>query len=107
MAKDRSARTEPAAGPAGRGEISPGRRRFVAVWTKAWGLIGAVVVVFIAARLPETLRAGDGAALLRDLGLGLVCLNLILQATRPTWPIVYALPMTVFGITVWLIGWFA
>ena len=31
----------------------------------------------------------------------------ILQATKADWPIVYALPMTVAGITVWLIGWLA
>lgn len=88
-------------------DISAGKKRFVAIWTKAWGLIGAIIVVFIAARLPETLRGGDGAALMRDLGLLIVCANLILQATRPSWPIVYALPMTVAGISLWLVGWLA
>ncbi len=88
-------------------DISEGKKKFVAIWTKAWGLIGAIIVVFIAARLPETLRGGEGAALMRDLGLIIVCANLILQATRPNWPIVYALPMTVAGISLWLVGWLA
>jgi hypothetical protein len=88
-------------------DISPGRKRFVQVWTTAWGVIGAVIVVFIAYHLPAQLQAGDGPALLRSAGLGLICLNLILQATKAEWPIVYALPMTVAGITVWLIGWLA
>jgi hypothetical protein len=57
--------------------------------------------------LPTHLQAGDVPALLRSVGLGLVCLNLILQATRADWPIVYALPMTVIGISVWLVGWLA
>jgi hypothetical protein len=87
-----------------RREVSPGKQKFVAIWSRAWGLIGAVIIVFIAARLPETLKSGDIAQLLRDVGLGLVCVNLILQATRPTWPMVYALPMTVIGISLWLVG---
>lgn len=90
-----------------RGEVSEGKQKFIALWSKAWGLIGAIIVVFVAARLPQTLRAGDGAQLLSDFGLTLICFNLIMQATRPAWPMVYALPLTVFGITLWLIGWLA
>jgi hypothetical protein len=101
VAKDRN----PA--PPRRGQVSEGKQKFVAIWSKAWGLIGAIVVVFIAARLPDTLKAGDGAQLLRDFGLLLVCFNLIMQATRPVWPIVYALPMTVAGISLWLVGWYS
>jgi len=101
MAEDRSPSK-----PAPRA-VSEGKRRFVAIWSKVWGLIGAVIVVFIAARLPGTLQAGDSAQLLRDFGLLLISFNLIMQATRPAWPMVYALPLTVFGITVWLIGWLA
>ncbi len=86
-------------------DISPQRRRFVEIWTKAWGLIGAGIVVFIAYHLPAQLQAADHPALLRSVGLGLVSFNLIMQAVRPAWPIVYALPLTVFGITVWLLGW--
>lgn len=82
MAKDR----KPVAAP--RREVSEGKRKAVAIWTKAWGLIGAIIIVFIAAGLPDTLRAGGGAPLLRDVGLIVICLNLILQATRPTWPMV-------------------
>jgi hypothetical protein len=86
-------------------DVSPQRRRFVELWTKAWGLIGAGILVFIAYGLPGQLQAGDGAALLRSVGLGIISINLIMQAVRPTWPIVYALPLTVVGITVWLLGW--
>jgi hypothetical protein len=100
VAKDR----KPAIAPR---EVSEGKRKAVAIWTKAWGLIGAIIIVFIAARLPETLRAGGGAPLLRDVGLIVICVNLILQATRPSWPLVYALPMTVAGISIWLVGWLA
>jgi hypothetical protein len=101
VVKDRNAPAAP------RREVSEGKQKFVAVWSKAWGLIGAVIVVFIAARLPETLRAGDGAALLRDFGLLIVCFNLIMQAARPAWPLVYSLPLTVFGLSLWLVGWLA
>jgi hypothetical protein len=101
VAKDRSAPAAPRRG------ISPGKQKFVALWSKAWGLIGAVIVVFVAARLPETLRADDLSALLRDFGLVIICFNLIMQATRPTWPMVYALPLTVGGISLWLVGWLA
>ncbi|MFN9031406.1 MAG: hypothetical protein ACK54C_15805 [Betaproteobacteria bacterium] len=66
-----------------------------------------MIIVFIAYGLPEQLRAGDSGALLRSAGLGLVCVNLILQASKPDWPVVYALPMTVIGISVWLVGWLA
>ena len=45
--------------------------------------------------------------LLRDAGLLVICVNLIMQATRPNWPMVYALPMTVAGITMWAVGWLA
>ncbi len=101
MVKDRNAPAAP------RREVSEGKQKFVAVWSKAWGLIGAVIVVFIAARLPETLRAAEGAALLRDFGLLIVCFNLIMQAARPAWPLVYSLPLTVFGLSLWLVGWLA
>jgi hypothetical protein len=101
VAKDRNAPAAP------RREISEGKQKFVAIWSKAWGLIGAVIVVFIAARLPDALRAGAGPQLLRDFGLLIVCFNLIMQATRPAWPMVYALPLTVFGISLWLVGWYA
>ncbi len=86
-------------------DISPQRRRFVELWTKAWGLIGAGIVVFIAYHLPAQLQAADHAALLRSAGLLIISFNLIMQAVKPAWPIVYALPLTVFGITVWLLGW--
>jgi hypothetical protein len=86
-------------------DISPQRRRFVELWTKAWGLIGAGIVVFIAYGLPAQLQAADHAALLRSAGLAIISFNLIMQAVKPAWPIVYALPLTVFGITVWLLGW--
>lgn|GEM_PF-1604595 len=101
LAKDRNP------SPAARREVSEVKRRFVAVWSKVWGLIGAVIVVFIAARLPAGLQAGDSAQLLRDLGLLLICGNLIMQAVRPAWPMVYALPLTVIGISIWLVGWLA
>ena len=100
MAKDRKLAVAPR-------EVSEGKRKAVAIWTKAWGLIGAIIIVFIAARLPETLRAGGGPPLLRDIGLIVICLNLILQASRPNWPMVYALPMTVAGISLWVVGWLA
>ena len=99
----RSRRAAPAAPPAR--DISLQRQRFVQRWNRAWGLIGAAVLVFIAYQLPAQLQAGDGPALLRSLGLGLVCCNLLMQAIRPAWPVVYALPITVSGITVWLLGW--
>lgn len=66
-----------------------------------------MIIVFIAYQLPAQLRAGEPAALLRSIGLGLVCFNLIMQAVRTDWPIVYALPLTVFGISLWLLGWLA
>ena len=105
MNKDRS--PAPPATPPARREVSEGKQKFVAVWTKAWGLIGAIIIVFIAARLPDTLKSGDAMLLLRDAGLIVICINLIMQATRPTWPMVYALPMTVAGITMWVVGWLA
>jgi hypothetical protein len=74
-------------------------------WTRAWGVVGAILLVYLAATLPDHIRAEDTSALLRSAGLALISLNLVLQAARPTWPIVYALPMTVFGMTVWLVGW--
>ena len=101
MAKDRSAPVAP------RREVSPGKQKFVALWSKAWGLVGAVIVVFVAARLPETLRADDFSALLRDIGLVVISFNLIMQAARPAWPMFYALPLTVGGISLWLAGWLA
>jgi hypothetical protein len=101
-------RTPPPAAPdKARPEVSAGKQKFVAIWSKAWGLIGAIIVVFVAARLPDTLKAGDGAQLLRDFGLLLICFNLIMQATKSDWPMFYALPLTVFGISVWMVGWFA
>jgi hypothetical protein len=100
VAKDRNAPVAP------RRAVSEGKQKFVAIWSKTWGLIGAIIIVFIAARLPDTLKAGDSAQLLRDFGLLVVCTNLIMQATRPAWPMVYALPMTVIGISMWLVGWY-
>jgi hypothetical protein len=105
VAKHRNA--PPAAPGSSRRPVSEGKQKFVAIWSKAWGLIGAIIVVFVAARLPDTLKAGDGAQLLRDFGLLLICFNLIMQATKSDWPMFYALPLTVFGISVWLVGWFA
>ncbi len=61
--------------------------------------------MFIAYHLPAQLQAVDHAALLRSAGLLIISFNLIMQAVKPAWPIVYALPLTVFGITVWLLGW--
>lgn len=87
--------------------ISESRRRFVALWSRAWGLIGAVIVVFVAYRLPETLRSGDSMQLLRDVGMLLLCFNLIMQATRPHWPMTYSVPLTIVGIAMWLFGWLA
>lgn len=108
MAKDRGPRRstseEP---PAPERSISPGRQKFVSIWSKVWGLMAAVLVVFIAARLPASLQAGDTAQLMRDLGIGLICFNLIMQAMRPTWPLTYALPLTFGGIALWLAGWLA
>jgi len=99
--KPRGDRPAAAAAP----EVSPGRRRFVAIWTRAWGLAGAVIVVYIAARLPGHLQAGDSAVILRDVGLALISFNLIMQAIRPGWPMTFALPLTLGGMAIWLYGW--
>ena len=87
--------------------IPESRRRFVALWSRAWGLIGAVIVVLVAYRLPETLRSGDSMQLLRDVGMLLLCFNLIMQASRPHWPMTYSVPLTIVGIAMWLFGWLA
>ena len=108
MAKDRGPRRPTPAdapAPAPTRTISPGKQKFVSIWSKAWGLLAAVLVVFIAARLPATLQAGDSSQLMRDFGIVIICFNLIMQATRSTWPMTYALPLTVGGIALWLFGW--
>jgi hypothetical protein len=45
--------------------------------------------------------------LLRDVGMLLLCFNLIMQATRPHWPMTYSVPLTIVGIAMWLFGWLA
>ncbi len=108
MAKDRGPRRTPPTEPlAPERTISPGRQKFVSIWSKVWGLLAAVLIVFIAARLPATLQAGDSSQLMRDIGIVVICFNLIMQATRPTWPLTYALPLTLGGIALWLFGWLA
>jgi len=110
VAKDRGPRRPTPAdapAPAPTRTISPGKQKFVSIWSKAWGLLAAVLVVFIAARLPATLQAGDSSQLMRDFGIVIICFNLIMQATRSTWPMTYALPLTVGGIALWLFGWLA
>ena len=73
-------------------------------WTRFWALFGAFFLVVLAWRLPSHVEQGDASVLMRDAGLALLCVNMILQAVRVNWPSINALILTVVGVALWLAG---
>lgn len=73
-------------------------------WTRFWALLGAAFLVVLAWRLPGHVEQGDASVLMRDAGLALLCVNMILQAVRANWPTINALILTVVGVALWLAG---
>jgi hypothetical protein len=58
----------------------------------------------LAARLPSHLDAGEPSVLLRDAGLALLCINMIVQALSRRWPPRLALALALAGALSWLAG---
>jgi len=69
-----------------------------------WAVFGSGFLVVLAWRLPGHVEQGDASVLMRDAGLALLCVNMILQAVRPAWPAVNALILTLVGVALWLAG---
>lgn len=80
------------------------RQRWRRTWTRFWAVFGAVFLAVLAWRLPGHLELADPGVLMRDIGLAILCGNMIIQALRPAWPAAYALTLTLVGAGLWLAG---
>lgn len=73
-------------------------------WTRLWGVAGAVFLVVLAFRLPGHLEAGDVGQLMRDAGLALLCINMVVQAVAARWPVIFSMGLSLIGVAFWLAG---
>ena len=78
--------------------------RFPRTWTRIWGVAGAIFLLVLIVRLPGHLEAGDTGVLMRDAGLALLCTNMIVQATKSNWPVLYSMSLSLIGVFLWLAG---
>jgi len=73
-------------------------------WTRVWAVAGAIFLVVLAIRLPAHLEAGDSGQLMRDAGLALLCINMIVQAVAKRWPVIFSMGISLIGVALWLAG---
>ena len=78
--------------------------RFPRTWTRIWGVAGAIFLLILFDRLPAHLAAGEPGVLMRDAGLALLCTNMIVQATKSNWPVLYSMSLSLIGVFLWLAG---
>jgi hypothetical protein len=73
-------------------------------WTRLWAVAGAIFLIVLAVRLPAHLEAGDSGQLMRDAGLALLCINMIVQAVATRWPVIFSMGISLIGVALWLAG---
>jgi hypothetical protein len=73
-------------------------------WTRLWAVAGGIFLIVLAIRLPGHLEIGDTGQLLRDAGLALLCLNMIVQAVAARWPVIFSMGLSLVGVALWLAG---
>lgn len=73
-------------------------------WTRLWAVAGGIFLVVLAVRLPGHLEVGETGQLLRDAGLALLCINMIVQAVAKRWPVIFSMGISLIGVALWLAG---
>jgi hypothetical protein len=73
-------------------------------WTRIWGVAGTLFLIVLLVRLPGHLQAGEPGVLMRDSGLALLCVNMIVQAVKSGWPVKYSMSLSFLGVALWLAG---
>ena len=68
------------------------------------GMAGTLFLIVLLVRLPGHLRAGEPGVLMRDCGLALLCVNMIVQAVQSGWPVKYSTSLSFLGVALWLAG---